>query len=61
MADSEYWRLKTIERIQRRDQQRKCPHVYQSLVVEKQKFQCGDCDKLLTEAEAGGTRFMHGT
>ena len=60
MADNEYWRLKTIERIGKRDKQRDCPHVYQFLVVEKQKFQCGDCDKLLTEAEAG-TEFMHGT
>lgn len=59
MADSEYWRLKTIERIGKRDRQRKCPHVYQALVPELQKFQCGDCDKILTEAESGGTGFMH--
>jgi len=61
MADSEYWRLKTIDRIAKRNKQRDCPHVYQLLVPELQKYKCGDCDKMLTDAEAGGMGFMHGT
>lgn len=52
MADNEYWRQKTEERIQKRDRQQKCPHRHIQVAPEHQKWRCLDCEKLLSDREA---------
>lgn len=51
MADSEYWRLKTKARIEKREQQAACWHEVLQLDIPSQRMECTECGKRLTELE----------